>query len=61
MTSCVLSKIDVIVCLGGDGTLLYASSLFTESVPPIMAFNLGKFLSFIKNLIFVSGINKILN
>jgi len=39
--SCVLSKIDIIVCLGGDGTLLYASSLFTESVPPIMAFNLG--------------------
>ena len=34
-------KIDFIVCLGGDGTLLYASSLFQESVPPIMAFHLG--------------------
>merc|ERR1712088_537118 len=34
-------KIDFIVCLGGDGTLLYASSLFQQSVPPIMAFHLG--------------------
>ena len=34
-------KIDIIVCLGGDGTLLYASSLFNDSVPPIMSFNLG--------------------
>ena len=30
-----------IVCLGGDGTLLYASSLFQQSVPPVMAFHLG--------------------
>merc|ERR1719334_1583522 len=30
-----------VVCLGGDGTLLYASSLFQQSVPPIMAFHLG--------------------
>jgi NAD+ kinase len=34
-------KIDFVVCLGGDGTLLYASSLFQMSVPPIMAFHLG--------------------
>ena len=34
-------KIDFRVCLGGDGTLLYASSLFQQSVPPIMAFHLG--------------------
>ncbi|KAK3567784.1 hypothetical protein QTP86_026448 [Hemibagrus guttatus] len=33
--------IDLIVCLGGDGTLLYASSLFQGSVPPVMAFHLG--------------------
>ncbi|MFT7804585.1 NAD kinase-like [Arapaima gigas] len=33
--------IDFIICLGGDGTLLYASSLFQESVPPVMAFHLG--------------------
>jgi len=34
-------KIDIIICLGGDGTLLYASSLFEKSIPPIMSFNLG--------------------
>lgn len=34
-------KIDFIICLGGDGTLLYASLLFQQSVPPVMAFNLG--------------------
>ena len=33
--------IDIIICLGGDGTLLYASSLFKRSIPPIMSFNLG--------------------
>uniref|UniRef100_A0A8C6LAA9 NAD(+) kinase n=1 Tax=Nothobranchius furzeri TaxID=105023 RepID=A0A8C6LAA9_NOTFU len=40
--------IDLIICLGGDGTLLYASSLFQVylsslqgSVPPVMAFHLG--------------------
>nr|XP_014342008.1 PREDICTED: NAD kinase-like [Latimeria chalumnae] len=33
--------IDLIICLGGDGTLLYASSLFQRSVPPVMAFHLG--------------------
>ncbi|XP_012944898.1 uncharacterized protein LOC101848851 [Aplysia californica] len=34
-------KVDFIICLGGDGTLLYASSLFQGSVPPVMAFNMG--------------------
>uniref|UniRef100_UPI00398F3062 NAD kinase-like isoform X1 n=1 Tax=Pristiophorus japonicus TaxID=55135 RepID=UPI00398F3062 len=34
-------RIDFIICLGGDGTLLYASSLFQGSVPPVMAFHLG--------------------
>ena len=34
-------KIDFVICLGGDGTLLYASSLFQQSVPPVMAFHLG--------------------
>lgn len=37
-------RIDFIVCLGGDGTLLYASSLFQEgTVPPVIAFHLGSF------------------
>ncbi|KAK3714902.1 hypothetical protein QZH41_010901 [Actinostola sp. cb2023] len=35
------NKIDFIICLGGDGTLLYASTLFQGSCPPIMAFHLG--------------------
>ena len=30
-----------LVCLGGDGTLLYASSLFQQSVPPVMSFHMG--------------------
>ncbi|CAG5130007.1 unnamed protein product, partial [Candidula unifasciata] len=34
-------KVDFIICLGGDGTLLYVSSLFQSSVPPVMAFNMG--------------------
>ncbi|KAI1285330.1 NAD kinase [Halotydeus destructor] len=34
-------KVDFIICLGGDGTLLYASSLFQQSVPPVMAFHFG--------------------
>ena len=34
-------KVDFIICLGGDGTLLYASSLFQQSVPPLMAFHMG--------------------
>ncbi|KAI8517178.1 PREDICTED: NAD kinase-like isoform X2 [Branchiostoma belcheri] len=34
-------RIDFIICLGGDGTLLWASSLFQGSVPPVMAFHMG--------------------
>nr|XP_033778044.1 NAD kinase isoform X2 [Geotrypetes seraphini] len=37
----ISDQIDFIICLGGDGTLLYASSLFQGSVPPVMAFHLG--------------------
>ncbi|XP_076859199.1 NAD kinase isoform X1 [Brachyhypopomus gauderio] len=37
----ISNSVDFIICLGGDGTLLYASSLFQESVPPVMAFHLG--------------------
>lgn len=33
--------IDLIVTIGGDGTLLYAASLFQCSVPPVMAFHCG--------------------
>ena len=41
MTVIVLSQKLTSQCLGGDGTLKYASSLFTESISPKMSFNLG--------------------
>jgi NAD+ kinase len=40
-TDDLTGKIDFVVCLGGDGTLLYATSIFEQSVPPVMAFHLG--------------------
>jgi len=36
-----LSKIDLIICLGGDGTLLHASSIFQKSCPPVLSFSMG--------------------
>jgi NAD+ kinase len=36
-----LSKIDLIICLGGDGTLLHASGLFQKSCPPVLSFSMG--------------------
>lgn len=35
------NKIDLIVCLGGDGTLLHASTLFQKSCPPVLSLNMG--------------------
>ncbi len=32
---------DICICLGGDGTVLYASWLFQRVVPPVMSFALG--------------------
>ena len=32
---------DLAITLGGDGTILYASSLFQRIVPPVLAFSLG--------------------
>lgn len=34
-------QIDLVICLGGDGTLLWASNLFKTSVPPVISFALG--------------------
>lgn len=36
-------KVDVICSLGGDGTILHASSLFatTRNVPPVLSFSMG--------------------
>jgi len=33
--------VDFVVCLGGDGTLLWLSNLFKESVPPVISFAMG--------------------
>ncbi|KAJ3118553.1 NAD(+) kinase [Physocladia obscura] len=33
--------VDLVVTLGGDGTVLYTSSLFQDRVPPIVPFHLG--------------------
>nr|XP_002131025.1 NAD kinase-like [Ciona intestinalis] len=35
------NDIDMVICLGGDGTLLYAASLFQSSMPPVIAFHSG--------------------
>ncbi|KAH3671657.1 hypothetical protein OGAPHI_000362 [Ogataea philodendri] len=32
---------DLVITLGGDGTVLYASTLFQRVVPPVMSFSLG--------------------
>lgn len=35
-------KIDLVVTLGGDGTILHASSLFSAgAVPPVLSFSMG--------------------
>ena len=33
--------VDLVVCLGGDGTMLHCSHLFQGAVPPLVAFALG--------------------
>lgn len=35
------SLIDFVVTLGGDGTILWVSSLFEKSVPPVLSFAMG--------------------
>ena len=35
-------KVDLIVTLGGDGTILHAASLFkVGAVPPVLSFSMG--------------------
>ncbi|XP_017257522.1 NAD(H) kinase 1 isoform X1 [Daucus carota subsp. sativus] len=34
-------KVDLLVTLGGDGTVLWAASMFKGSVPPVVPFSLG--------------------
>ncbi|KAJ3080082.1 NAD(+) kinase, partial [Rhizoclosmatium hyalinum] len=51
--------VDLVVTLGGDGTVLYSSSLFQERVPPIVAFHLGSlgFLTVFKHDTYQSNLN----
>ncbi|KAF8009224.1 hypothetical protein BT93_J0268 [Corymbia citriodora subsp. variegata] len=37
----VLNKVDLVITLGGDGTVLWAASLFQGPAPPIVSFSLG--------------------
>ncbi|KAL7060498.1 hypothetical protein AAHC03_09076 [Spirometra sp. Aus1] len=32
---------DLVICLGGDGTLLHVTSIFQNTVPPILSFYMG--------------------
>ena len=35
------STVDLVVCVGGDGTLLWASGLFKNAMPPVVSFSMG--------------------
>lgn len=43
--------VDFVVCLGGDGLILHASTLFKTAVPPVISFNLGS-LGFLTPFLF---------
>ncbi len=36
-----VDKIDLIICIGGDGTLLHVSNLFRASCPPVLSIHMG--------------------
>lgn len=59
----ILRQVDWILCLGGDGTLLYTSSLFKESVPPIMSISMGSlgFLTPFSYDSYTTDIKRVLN
>ena len=46
-------KFDLVLTLGGDGTVLYTSWLFQRIVPPILSFSLGS-LGFLTNFSFTN-------
>ncbi|GAA49359.1 NAD+ kinase [Clonorchis sinensis] len=35
------NSVDLVICLGGDGTFLKIGSMFQQAVPPVLAFRLG--------------------
>ncbi|KAI9345357.1 ATP-NAD kinase-like domain-containing protein [Obelidium mucronatum] len=57
------NDIDVVVTLGGDGTVLYTSSLFQDRVPPIIPFHLGSlgFLTVFKHNTYETVLKDILD
>ena len=36
------SVVDLVVCLGGDGTMLHANKIFQNQMPPVMGFGVGR-------------------
>lgn len=54
---------DIVICLGGDGTVLHANTLFQNSMPPVMAFSLGSlgFLTPFKVRKYKQSISGVLN
>ncbi|MCJ1476965.1 NAD(+) kinase [Lambiella insularis] len=46
-------KFDLVLTLGGDGTVLYTSCLFQRIVPPVLSFSLGS-LGFLTNFEYAS-------
>lgn len=40
--------VDFVVCLGGDGVILHAASLFRRALPPVLSFHLGS-MGFLAN------------
>jgi NADH kinase len=60
----VQNPIDLIITLGGDGTILHASSLFkTSAVPPVLSFSMGTlgFLLPFSNGVFLCPILLLIN
>ncbi|KAJ3251492.1 hypothetical protein HDU77_005843 [Chytriomyces hyalinus] len=55
--------IDLVITLGGDGTVLYTSSLFQNRVPPIVPFHLGSlgFLTVFEKSTYPSVLSDILD
>ncbi|CAN8066299.1 unnamed protein product [Agarophyton chilense] len=40
-TETLHQKVDLVICLGGDGLILHVCTLFKTAVPPVVSFNLG--------------------
>ena len=38
----LVSEVDLVVCLGGDGSLLRVSHMFQDSMPSVLGFGIGE-------------------